>query len=101
MRIEGLNGNVNSIGDDNERVESLGPMPTGVLTMTTTDLKRSFLRVPRRLVVLATLWTLLASFTGTALVEQTEKHATDDRLSFGTTADTCIRAACSSSHPLD
>ena len=102
MRIEDLNGNVNSIVDDNERVESLGSMPTGVLTMATTNLKRSLLKVPKRLVALVTLWTLLASFTGTALVAQTEKHATEDRLSFGTTVDTCIRAACSPSHfPFD
>jgi hypothetical protein len=29
--------------------------------MTTTDLKRGFLKAPKRLVALATLWTLLAS----------------------------------------
>ena len=70
--------------------------------MTTTDLKRSSLRAPRRLVALATLWMLLASFTGNALVERIEKHAAEDRLSFGTPADPCIRAACSPSHfPFD
>lgn len=69
--------------------------------MTTTDLKRSLLKGPKRLVVLITLWTLLAPFTGNALVDRMEKHAAEDRLSFGTTVDTCIRAACLPSHPFD
>jgi hypothetical protein len=51
-----------------------------------------------RLVALGALWTLLASFTGSALVERMEKRAVEDRLSFGTMADTCVRAACSPSH---
>ena len=66
--------------------------------MSTIDLKRSLLIAPKRLVMLATLWTLLVPFTGNALVDRMEKHAAEDRLSFGTTVDTCIRAACSSSH---
>jgi len=70
--------------------------------MTNTDLKRTLLKAPRRLVVLTTLWTLLAPLTGNALVDRMEKHAAEDRLSFGTTVDTCIRAACSPSHfPFD
>ena len=47
---------------------------------------------------LAALWTLLASITLIALLEQMEKHAIEDRLSFGTTVDFCIRATCSPSH---
>jgi hypothetical protein len=66
--------------------------------MTTIDLKRSFFTAPKKMVALAALWTVLASFTGNALVEQTDKHALEDRLSFGTMVDTCIRAACSPSH---
>jgi len=70
--------------------------------MIATDLKRSRLKAPTKLVVLAALWTLLASFTANALVDRMEKHAADDRLSFGTTVDTCIRVACSPSHfPFD
>ena len=66
--------------------------------MTTINLKRTFLKGPMRLVALGALWTLLASFTGSALVERMEKHAVEDRLSFGAMADTCVRAACSPSH---
>jgi hypothetical protein len=51
-----------------------------------------------RLVALGVLWTLLASFAGSALVDRMEKHAVEDRLSFGAMADTCVRAACSPSH---
>jgi hypothetical protein len=68
------------------------------MTMTTINLKRTFLKWPTRLVALAALGTLLASFTGSALVERIEKHAAEDRLSFGTMADTCARASCSPSH---
>ena len=80
------------------RVEFLRYMLAGVTTMTANDLKRSFFIAPKRMVALAALWTLLASFTGDALMEQMEKHAVEDRLSFGTMVDTCIRAACSPSH---
>jgi hypothetical protein len=66
--------------------------------MTTINLKCSLLKRPTRLAALAALGTLLASFTGTALVERLEKHAAEDRLSFGTMADTCVRASCSPSH---
>ena len=70
--------------------------------MTTTDLKRSLLKAPNRLLVLPILWMLLVPITGNALVDRMEKHAAEDRLSFGTTVDTCIRAACSPSHfPVD
>ena len=62
------------------------------------SLNRTFLKGPIRLVALAAFWTLLASFTGSVLVERIEKRAVDDRLSFGTVADTCVRAACSPSH---
>ena len=62
------------------------------------SLKRTFLERPIRLVVLAAFWTLLASFTGSVLIERMEKRAVEDRLSFGTMADTCVRAACSPSH---
>jgi hypothetical protein len=62
------------------KVEFLGQMLVGVTTMTTIDLERSFFRAPKKMVALAALWTLLASFTGNALVEQTEKHALEDRL---------------------
>jgi|SoiMethySBSTD1v2_1073268.scaffolds.fasta_scaffold3278070_1 hypothetical protein len=62
------------------------------------SLKRTILERPIRLVVLAAFWTLLASFTGSVLVEQVEKRAVEDRLTFGTMADTCVRAACSPSH---
>jgi hypothetical protein len=68
------------------------------MTMITTNLNRTFLKRTTRLVVLAALWTLLASFTGNALVERLEKHAVEDRLSFGAIADTCARASCSPSH---
>jgi len=61
-------------------------------------LKRPFLKRPIRLVVLVAFWTLLASFTGSVLVERMEKRAVEDRLSFGTMADTCVRAACLPSH---
>jgi hypothetical protein len=62
------------------------------------SLKRTSLKGPIRLVALAAFWTVLASFTGSVLVERMEKRAVEDRLSFGTTADTCVRAACSPSH---
>ena len=62
------------------------------------SLKRTILERPIRLVVLAAFWTLLASFTGSVLVERVEKRAVEDRLTFGTIADTCVRAACSPSH---
>jgi hypothetical protein len=88
--------------DGSERVEFLGSMLTGVMTMTTTDLKRGFFKSPKKPVVLAALWMLLASFTANAWVERIEKHAAEDRLSFGTMVDTCIHAACSPSHfPFD
>jgi len=66
--------------------------------MTTTNLKRTLVMRPTRLAALAALGTVLASFTGSALVERLEKHAAEDRLSFGTMADTCARASCSPSH---
>ena len=66
--------------------------------MTTINLKRTLLKRPTRLMALAALGTLLASFTGSALVERLEKHAAEDRLSFGTMADTCVSASCSPSH---
>jgi len=62
------------------------------------SLKRTFLKRPMRLVTLAAFCTLLASFTGSVLVERMERRAVEDRLSFGMTADTCVRAACSPSH---
>ena len=62
--------------------------------MITIDLGPSFFKVHKRRVALATLWMLLAGFTGNALLEQMQKHAMEDRLSFGTKLDTCIRAAC-------
>jgi hypothetical protein len=62
------------------------------------SLKRTFLVGSMRLVALAAFWTLLASFTGNVLVDRMEKRAVEDRLSFGTMADTCVRAACSPSH---
>jgi hypothetical protein len=68
------------------------------MPMTTIDLKRTFFKVPMRPVALGALWTLLASFTGSALVERMEKHAAEDRLAFGAMADTCERAACSPLH---
>ena len=66
--------------------------------MTTINLKRTLLKRPTRLMALAALGTLLASFTGSALVERLEKHAAEDRLSFGTMAETCAHASCSPSH---
>jgi hypothetical protein len=68
------------------------------MTMTTTNLKRTFLTRPTSLVALAALGTLLASFTGSALAERIEKHAAEDRLSVGTMADTRARASCLPSH---
>jgi hypothetical protein len=68
------------------------------MPMTTTNVKRTLLKGPMRLVALGALWTLLASFTGSALVERMEKHAAEDRLSFDAMADTCVRAACSPLH---
>ena len=62
------------------------------------SLKRTILERPIRLVVLAAFCTLLASFTGSVLFERVEKRAAEDRLTFGTMADTCVRAACSPSH---
>jgi hypothetical protein len=67
------------------------------MPMITINLKRTLLKWPMRLVALGALWTLLASFTGSAL-ERMEKHAAEDRLSFGAMADTCVRAACSPLH---
>jgi hypothetical protein len=55
--------------------------------MTTINLKRALLKRPTRLMALAAVGTLLTSFTGSALVERIEKHAAEDRLSFGTIAD--------------
>jgi hypothetical protein len=66
--------------------------------MTAIDLTRSFLKGLKTPLTLATLGTLLALFTASALVERVEKHTAADRLSFGATADTCIRASCSSEH---
>ena len=53
------------------------------------SLKRTFLKGSMRLVALAAFCTLLASFTGSVLVERMERRAVEDRLSFGTMADTC------------
>jgi hypothetical protein len=63
--------------------------------MTTINVKRTALKGPIRLLALAVFWTLLASFTGSVFVERMEKRAIEDRLSFGTTADTCVHATCS------
>jgi hypothetical protein len=68
------------------------------MPMTTINLRRTSFKGPMRLVAIGALWTLLASFTGSALVERMEKHAAENRLSFGAMADTCVRAACSPSH---
>jgi hypothetical protein len=68
------------------------------MTMTTIKLKRTALKGPITPLALAVFWTLLASFTGSAFVERMEKRAVEDRLSFGTMADTCARATCSPSH---
>lgn len=62
------------------------------------SLKRTFLKGSMRLVALAAFCTLLASFTGSVLVERMERRAVEDRLSFGTMADTCARGTCSPSH---
>ena len=66
--------------------------------MTTANLRRTSFKGPMRLVAIGALWTLLASFAGSALVERMGKHAAEDRLSFGEMADTCVRAACPPSH---
>jgi hypothetical protein len=68
------------------------------MTMATNNLKRRFFKRPKTLVAFAALGTLLALFIGRALVERIEQHAAEDRLSFGTMTDTCIRASCSPSH---
>jgi len=63
---------------------------------------RIFLKRPKKPVALIALGALLAVFIGNALVEQMAKHAAEDRLSFGTMADTCVRASCPPSPvPLD
>jgi hypothetical protein len=62
------------------------------------SLKRTILEGTIRLVAVVAFCTVLASFTGSVLVERVEKRAVEDRLTFGTTADTCVRAACSPSH---
>jgi hypothetical protein len=78
------------------RVEFLGSLP-GAMTMTTINVKRAFLKQPpKKPVALAAFGTLLASFTGSALLERMERHAAEDRLSV--MANTCVRASCSPSH---
>ena len=63
---------------------------------------RIFLKRPKRPVALIALGALLTVFIGNALVERMAKHAAEDRLSFGTMADTCVRASCPPSPvPLD
>jgi hypothetical protein len=72
------------------------------MTMATINVTRIFPKAAKRPVALIALGALLAVFIGSALVERMEKHAAEDRLSFGTMADTCVRASCSPSHiPLD
>ena len=66
--------------------------------MTTSDLKRPLLRRPTKLAAIAAIAVLLAWFTGSALVERIEKHAAEDRLLVGMTANTCTQDASSSSH---
>jgi hypothetical protein len=66
--------------------------------MTASNLKRTLLKGPTKLTAIAALSVLLAWFTGGALVERIEKHAAEDRLLVGMTANTCTQAACSSSH---
>jgi hypothetical protein len=65
--------------------------------MATSNLKPTLLRSPTKLAAIAAL-SVLAWFTGSALVEGIEKHAAEDRLLVGTTANTCTHAACPSSH---
>jgi hypothetical protein len=80
------------------RVEFLGSLP-GAMTMTTINLKRAFLKQPpKKPVAPAAFGTLLASFTGSALLERMERHAAEDRLSFRVMANTCVRASRSTSH---
>jgi hypothetical protein len=43
---------------------------------------------------LATFGTVLTLLVGHGLVVQIEKRAAEDRMTFGTSADPCIRAAC-------
>jgi hypothetical protein len=55
--------------------------------MTTSNLKRTLLRGSTKLAAIAALAVLLTWFTGSALVERIEKHAAEDRLLVGTTAN--------------
>ena len=55
--------------------------------MTTSNLKRTLLRGPTKLAAIAALAVLLAWFTGSALVDRIEKHAAEDHLLVGTTAN--------------
>ena len=66
--------------------------------MTISNLKPTLLRGSTKLGAIAALAVLLAWFTGSALVEGVEKHAAEDHLRVGTTANTCTQAACPSSH---
>jgi|SoiMethySBSTD1v2_1073268.scaffolds.fasta_scaffold00191_7 hypothetical protein len=79
------------------RLPRLAALPKA-MTMSAIDLNRSFFKGLQKPLALTTLGMLLALSTGNALVERVEKHAAEDRLFFGTTAGTCIRASCSPEH---
>jgi hypothetical protein len=64
--------------------------------MTIINLKHSVLRGPTKLAAITAFAVLLAWFTGNALVERIEKHAAEDRLVVGATANTCTQVACPS-----
>jgi hypothetical protein len=55
--------------------------------MTTSNLKPTPLGGPTKLVAIAALAVVFAWFTGSALVERIEKHAAEDHLLVGTTAN--------------
>jgi hypothetical protein len=60
------------------------------------SLKCTFLKGPIRLVALAAFWTLLASFTGSGLVERMEKRGGSSSVLQHDGGH--VRAACSPSH---
>ena len=62
--------------------------------MSSTTLKSRPVRTLKTRAALATFGTAFVLFIGHAMAAQIEKRAAEDRMSFGSTSDTCIRAAC-------
>ena len=62
--------------------------------MSFTTLKSRPIKALKTRAVLATFGTALVLLVGHAMAAQIEKRAAEDRMTFGTASDACIRAAC-------